>query len=81
MAGSYGNIRLLRGVITEEAHAALELDDPPQVHVGILTLRTWLHAVSKAYGMDFPVPRPPRTLTLAAPAPWPARVSQANKLS
>ncbi len=80
MAGRYGNIRLPTGVTTEEVHAALELDDPPQVHAGILTLRAWLHAVSKAYGMAFPVPRPPRTPTPAVPAPRPARVSVANKL-
>ncbi len=80
MAGRHWNIRLLTGVTTEEVHAALDLDDPSQLHAGVLTPRAWLHAVGKAFGMVFPVPRPPRTPTPAAPAPLPARVSQANKL-
>ncbi len=80
MAGRHGNIYLPAGVTTKEVHAALELDDPPHVHAGILTLREWLHAVSKAYGMTFPVPRPQRTPTPAAPAPRLARASPANKL-
>ncbi len=84
MAGRHWNIRLpsqgVTTVTTEGVHAALELDDPPQFHSGILTPRAWLHAVGKAYEMAFPVPRPPRTPTPAAPAPRPARVSPANKL-
>jgi hypothetical protein len=79
MAGRYWNIRRRTGVTTEEVHAALKLDDPPQVHAGILT-RTWLHAVDKAYGLALLEPRPQRTPTPAAPAPRPARVSLANKL-
>ena len=79
-AGRYGNIRRPTGVTTEEVHAALQLDEPPQVHAGILTPRAWLHAVDKAYGLALPEPRPPRTPTPAAPAPRPAKVIPANKL-
>ncbi len=80
MAGRYGNIRRPTGVTTKEVHAALKLDDPPQVHAGILTPRAWLHAIDKAYGLALPEPRPPRTPTPAVPAPRPTRVSPANKL-
>jgi hypothetical protein len=80
MAGRHENIRLPTGVTTEEVHAALELDDLPQVHAGILTPRAWLHAVEKAYRIALPEPRPPRTPTPAAQAPRPARVSLAIKL-
>ncbi len=80
-AGRYGNIRRPTGVTTEEVHAALELDDPPQVHAGILTPRAWLHAVDKAYGLALPEPRPLRTTpTPAVGVPRPARVIPANKL-
>jgi hypothetical protein len=78
--GRHWNIQRPTGVTTKEVHAALELDDPPQVHAGKLIPRAWLHAVDKAYGIALLETRPPHTPTPAAPAPRPARVSSANKL-
>jgi glucose/arabinose dehydrogenase len=48
------------------------LDDPPQVHAGILTPRAWLHAVDKANGLALDA------LPLPVQNPWNRRIRPAD---